>query len=364
MRSLCARALLLAMAVAVMPGAVAQEGWIDLFDGETLFGWQQLGNLEWQVENGAMACKHVRGAAGWIATTSVFADFELSAKIRVGDGGSTAVAVRAGLDGHPSENGASWITLSEPERSKPAFRDVAITAKGDSVTATVDGQSVEIQGGGAACGHVGVLYHCSGKIEVQEMKLRPLDMTPIFNGKDLEGWNVIPDHASVFSVVDGAINIKNGNGQIETANVYRDFVLQMSIFSNGDHLNSGVFFRGPVGEFWRGYESQVRNEWRQDDRTKPVDFGTGGIYGDQEARKVMSSDREWFEKTLVCHGNHMAVWINGHQVSDWLDMRLVSESWNGKEGYVPGPGTIHLQGHDPTTDLSFKDIRIQTYPTE
>lgn len=368
------------MALLVVPSVGAQDGWIDLFDQETLFGWTPLSTLEWSVDDGVMVCKHVRGACGWIATTSAFADFELVAKVRVEDGGSGALAVRAVLlDGHPGENGAALIPLSEPKRTKPPVREVRVTASGDTVTATVDGNPVKVENGGphtrkvvkggvrvrggpCAGGHIGVVYYGTGKIEVAEMKLRPLDMKSIFNGKDLEGWNILPDHASKFAVVDGALNIKDGNGQIETADVYKDFILQLSIFSNGDHLNSGVFFRGPVGEFWRGYESQVRNEWRKDDRTKPVDYGTGGIYGNQEARRVVPNDREWFEKTLVCHGSHIAVWVNGYQVSDWLDVRPVSEDSNGKEGYVPGPGTIHFQGHDPTTDLSFKDIRIQVCP--
>ena len=57
----------------------------------------------------------------------------------------------------------------------------------------------------------------------------------------------------------------------------------------------------------------------------------------------------------------MAVWVNGYQVSDFTDTRPVSPDANGKAGYVPGPGTIHLQGHDKTTDLSFRNIVIQEY---
>ncbi|HNR36188.1 MAG TPA: DUF1080 domain-containing protein, partial [Candidatus Hydrogenedentes bacterium] len=114
--------------------------------------------------------------------------------------------------------------------------------------------------------------------------------------------------------------------------------------------------------FWKGYESQVRNEWEGDDRAKPKDFGTGGNYGNQPARKVVSSDREWFTKTIVVDGNHAAVWINGYLTSDFLGVRPRSLQSQGKEGYVAGPGTITLQGHDPTTDLSFKNIVIQEYP--
>ena len=186
-------------------------------------------------------------------------------------------------------------------------------------------------------------------------------MESIFNGRNLDGWNVIPDRASVFTVVDGAINIKDGNGQIETAGVYKDFLLQLDIISSGEHLNSGVFFRGPVGVFWKGYESQVRNEWTGSNRNDPVDFGTGGNYGNQPARMVVSSDHEWFKKTIVCDGNHTAIWINGYLVSDFTDVRPASRQSDGKNGYVSGPGTIHLQGHDPTTDLSFKNIGIQVY---
>ena len=33
----------------------------------------------------------------------------------------------------------------------------------------------------------------------------------------------------------------------------------------------------------------------------------------------------------------------------------------GSTSAVPEAGTIHLQGHDPTTDLSFKNINLQSY---
>ena len=118
----------------------------------------------------------------------------------------------------------------------------------------------------------------------------------------------------------------------------------------------------PAGEFGKGYESQVRKQFGRNDRTRPVDFGTGGNYGNQAARKVVSSDYEWFSKTIVVNGNHTAIWINGYQVSDFLDTRPISREAQGKTGYVNQAGTINLQGHDPTTDLSFKNINVQEYP--
>ena len=75
---------------------------------------------------------------------------------------------------------------------------------------------------------------------------------------------------------------------------------------------------------------------------------------------VVSSDHEWFTKTIVAHGRHMAVWVNGYQVSDWTDPRPLHES--ARQGCRLEAGVISLQGHDPTTDLSFRNLRISAYP--
>src|SRR5690606_397712 len=101
--------------------------------------------------------------------------------------------------------------------------------------AKVDGAAAEIKGTRTR-GHIAFFYYGHGdrspkpsgwayriKAEIAEAKLQPLNLKLIFNGKDLSGWSVIPEHKSVFSVVDGAINIKNGNGQIETTELFKDF---------------------------------------------------------------------------------------------------------------------------------------------
>jgi len=56
----------------------------------------------------------------------------------------------------------------------------------------------------------------------------------------------------------------------------------------------------------------------------------------------------------------MAVWVNGTQVSDWTDPRAINES--PRQGCRLEAGVITLQGHDPTTDLSFRNLRIAEYP--
>ncbi len=336
--------------------------WLHLFDEGSLFGWTAQGEGNWHVNEGAIVCS--AGSGGMLATTSQFQDFELRAELRLKEGCSSGLVFRAPLEGHPSENGASVVWLEEPRGSGSPWRTIRVVAQGDEVSVSVDGEASEFVRGANRLGRVGILYHHNNDalVAVRKVQLRPLNLSPIFNGENLEGWNVLPGHASEFRVVDNAINITDGNGQIETAETYRNFLLQLDIISNGEHLNSGVFFRGPVGVFWKGYESQVRNQWAGNDRARPIDYGTGGIYGNQAARMVVPNDYEWFTKTIVVNDNRMAVWINGYQVSDFLDTRPVSPNGDGKAGYVAEAGTIHLQGHDPTTDLSFKNIVIQTYP--
>ncbi|MCL4692876.1 MAG: DUF1080 domain-containing protein [Candidatus Hydrogenedentes bacterium] len=350
-----------AMPPGVLPAEEAEAGWINLFDKETTFGWNAIGDAEWTVVDGVLTCQG--GSGGLLATSSQFADYELVVKIRVsGETPTTGVQVRSPLQGHFTENGAVYVPVTGSKDAAGDWHTIEVTANGGDVTAKLDGNAVTLDGRARSHGYIAIQYHGhGGKVEVSEAKLKPINMNAIFNGEDLTGWNIIEGHASVFTVKDGGINIENGNGQIETANLYKDFVLQLDIISNGTELNSGVFYRGPVGIFWKGYESQVRNHWT-DNRRNPYDFGTGGNYGNQPTRMVVSSDHEWFHKTIVVDGNHAAVWVNGYQTSDFTDTRPVSENSDGKAGYVPGPGTIHLQGHDPTTNLTFKNIEIQEYP--
>ena len=150
--------------------------------------------------------------------------------------------------------------------------------------------------------------------------------------------------------------MKNGRGLLETAGTYDNFALQFECFSNGKALNSGVFFRCIPGEFNNGYECQIQNGYKDGDRTKPQDCGTGGFYRRQDARRVVADDFQWFPMTLVASGPHMAAWVNGIQVSDWTDERKPDP--NPRKGLRLEAGTLQLQGHDPTTDLSFRNLRI------
>jgi hypothetical protein len=186
-------------------------------------------------------------------------------------------------------------------------------------------------------------------------------LKPLFSGKDLTDWSTDRTNKSEFSVTEsGEIAVKNGPGQLETNDTFGDFVIQFDCKVNGDGLNSGIFFRCIPGDVLMGYESQIQNAMKDGDPTKPVDAGTGAIYRRTTARRIAARDHEWFTKTIVADGPHIAVWVNGYQVTDWTDDRERHE--NPRKGLRTEPGTIAIQGHDPTTDLLFRNLKIAELP--
>jgi hypothetical protein len=202
---------------------------------------------------------------------------------------------------------------------------------------------------------------------LRNVKLRPLETKPLFNGKDLSGWSVNKADpkrmASKWEVTkDGELSLKNGTGDLVSDKQFDDFVLQLDCKTLGPALNSGVFFRNIPGQYQNGYECQIQNSHKEGDRTKPSDFGTGAIYRRIPARKVVSNDNEWFTMTVVARGKHISTWVNGYQTVDWTDDRPADE--NPRKGYRAEKGPLSLQGHDPSTDLLFRNIRIAEMPVE
>src|SRR5262245_1363490 len=64
---------------------------------------------------------------------------------------------------------------------------------------------------------------------------------PLFNGKDLSGWQVTDCEAVV---EDGLLILKNGDGFVRTDHRYGDFVLDLDWRSRKkDKWDSGVYFR-------------------------------------------------------------------------------------------------------------------------
>jgi hypothetical protein len=350
------------------------DGWILLFDGESLYGWEPAPQANWKAADGMISVSE--GEKGLLCTTSEFSDYVFKCDFKAPAATNSGIFLRTPVKPTDPAKDCYELNIAAPEvspfsnggfvgRQKATkyveaasqWRSYEVTLEGAHAVVKIDGETVLDYTDPAPLkrGRIGLQLN-SGPVEFRNIKLKPLALKSIFNGKDLTGWHGHPDSKSVFTVSDiGAINVKNGRGQLESDAQFGDFVAQWECFSNGKHLNSGIFFRSIPGELTNGYECQIQNGYENGDRTKPIDCGTGGFYRRQDARKVMADDFTWFYQTLIVSGPHMACWVNGVQVSDWTDVR--KPHVNPRNGLRLEPGTLIIQGHDPTTDLSFRNLR-------
>jgi hypothetical protein len=368
------------------------EGWISLFDGETLFGWTPTSKANWKVEDGAITVSE--GEQGFLMTNSEFADYELYFEYKAPKSTNSGVFLRTALNptdpakdcyelniapndnpfptgslvGRHKRNREQYInpklTSDIVAQSKDGWSRVRVRVAGDRITlATVDydGWNEFYQDPHPLLrGHIGLQFR-EGPVAFRNIRLKPLGLQPMLNGKDLAGWNDDQKKTSTFAVTpEGELRVTNGSGQLESDATYADFTMQFETRVDGDGLNSGVFFRCIPREYMNGYECQISNKITDGDPTKPTDFGTGAIYRRIAARKVNARDHEWFTTTLVATGPHIAVWVNGLQVTDWTDKRPPND--NPRSGLRTAAGTISLQGHDPTTDIRFRNMRIGELP--
>lgn len=353
------------------------EGWILLFDGETLFGWRAVSDANWSVADGAITASE--GSPGLLRTTSQFSDFALSIDFRVDKDSKSGLFLRTSPKPTNPKTQACVVALGAGDAAAPpgslverkkaelsaaqeGWQTLLVTADGGEITVRLDGTEVlkYTDSDPLGRGYIGLEF-AGDPVAFRNIKLRPLRTQSLFSGKDLAGWVTYPDLASLVTVTDqGEMRIQNGKGQIETEGKYADFILQIEAFVNGENLNSGVFFRCIPGESMNGYESQINNAMKDGDPAKPGDCGTGGIFRRQDARKIVAKDFEWLSKTIHACGNHVAVWVNGIQVTDWTDGRKADK--NPRKGLRTEPGTIQLQGHDPTTDFLFRNMRISELP--
>jgi hypothetical protein len=327
-----------------------REGWLLLFDGESTFGWKIDG--EAKVEKGVLI---------------------------LGGKKETKAEISPRLETYDFRCQAAWTGDSPPAFSSSGDRVAVRRGKPGEFNEV----SSEVATPGKGLQPFVVAIEAGQTLRLQNVKVRPLGLKSIFNGKDLTGWKEHPGKKSKFSVTaEGWLNVKNGPGDLQTTGLHDDFVLQLECISNGKHLNSGIFFRAIPGQYQQGYEAQIRNQFHPEADQKytiedydpkthklagkrtilspAVDYGTGAIYRRMPARKEVARDGEWFTMTVIARGRHLATWVNGYPEVDWIDNRPASD--NARNGYRAEKGAISIQGHDPTTDLSFRNLRIVVLP--
>jgi len=106
------------------PGANATAGatWRTLFDGSSLAGWTQVGDANWQLQDGAIAAD---SGTGFLLTAASYADFDLDLEFWVTPDANSGVFIRCA---NPSEIGAATcyeVNIFD-KRPDPTYRTGAI----------------------------------------------------------------------------------------------------------------------------------------------------------------------------------------------------------------------------------------------
>jgi hypothetical protein len=362
-----------------MTNTQVSEGWIALFDGESLFGWSTAKSRCWEMNptERTISCE-AESKPEMLRTTAQFDDYVLELEFKLAANSLGKVLLRTnpkpknlGTDCYAIQIGN---TIAGPplgsivDRANSSLQNASTADKWHRLKVSASGPKIRVWINGKQTvstedpkplgrGYIGAQVD-DGEIAFRNIRLQPLGPQKLINGKDLTGWNTEKRMDSEYTITKaGELSVVNGRGQLESSAKFADFVLSFQCKTNAAGLNSGVFFRCIPGDLMNGYECQIQNEIKNGNPGLPKDCGTGGIFRRANARRVNANDQDWFSTTLVATGPRISVWVNGLQVTDWVDRRKPAA--NPRRGYRSEAGTLAIQGHDPTTDLLFREFKAR-----
>ncbi len=182
---------------------------------------------------------------------------------------------------------------------------------------------------------------------------------PLFNGKNLDGWNV--DTASAWSVRDGVLIGKTPgltyNEFLRTKRDYSDFVLKLSMRIINGKGNSGVQFRSkPVPD------SHEVSGYQADAGASPQGFVYYGcLYDESRRRKILACPPKqiqskialdaWHDYTITAKGNRIRLEVDGVETVDYTEQDPGIET----TGFI----ALQVHGAKHPIEVHFKDVRIR-----
>ncbi|HXY32664.1 MAG TPA: DUF1080 domain-containing protein, partial [Planctomycetaceae bacterium] len=104
--------------------AEINEGWISLFDGRTLYGWEPNGDRNWSVRGGTIVADH--GKPGLLLTTYELVDYEFRCDYRLEMGGDGRIFLRTPFSPKNPAKDCYELSLSD---SDPAFPTGSIVGR-------------------------------------------------------------------------------------------------------------------------------------------------------------------------------------------------------------------------------------------
>lgn len=195
---------------------------------------------------------------------------------------------------------------------------------------------------------------------------------PLFNGRDLSGWEQCNISPETFSVRDGMI-VTTGSpvGTLRTARMYENFIIEFEWRHMKVGGNSGLFIWAdglPVtgSPFSRGIEIQVldpgfnvkgKNEWYSTHgdifAVNGAVLTVAGRISPNGARSFPSEERtksspEWNHYRLVANNGDISLSVNGKEVT-------IARAASPRKGYL----MLESEG----SECHFRNIRIKELPS-
>jgi 3-keto-disaccharide hydrolase len=398
-------------------------GFVQLFDGKTLTGWDGNPKL-WSVVDGAIVGRTTpenptKGNTFLIWRHGLLCDFELRLSWKI-EGGNSGVQYRsrdygkwvsggyqADIDanhrytgilyeergrgimvnrGEKVERGPGQSVVVEKVSSDAAvgeavnrdgWNEYVITARGNTLTQTLNGVPTMVlidneKAKAASCGVLALQLHAGPPMTVRFRSIRLKRLTPeggesLFDGQTLTGWkrhDALPGHgvAGKWVVEDGAIvGIQDPPGQGGFLTTFRTFKdFQFECETQVDWpFDSGIFLR--VGP--QGKSHQVTIDYRDGGDIGGIycPWTQGSVHRSPEGIKHFKKGA-WNHLKISCQGEpaRIKVWVNGTQVTDF---QHTAASTKG----VPKEGTLCLQVHPggegyDQSKARFRNLRIGELP--
>src|ERR1700741_1174107 len=180
----------------VAPEAASQDaGWVTLFDGKSLDGWDQVGESNWRVEDGAIVVDKMAGKdAGYLVTKNSYKNFVVRVEFWPSDNANSGIYFRC-LDAKKITDRTCYEANIFDQRPDPSYGTGAITrymeinpmpkaggkwntfeitAKGRDITVVLNGEkTAELRNGMFDEGSI-ALQHGAGTIKFRKVQIKPL----------------------------------------------------------------------------------------------------------------------------------------------------------------------------------------------
>lgn len=182
----------------------------------------------------------------------------------------------------------------------------------------------------------------------------------LFDGKSLNGWRA-SENPGTFKVENGTIVVKGPRAHLFYVGTvmnhdFKNFELKVRLMTLPGS-NSGIYFHTEYQDNgWplKGYEVQVNNshtDWRR----------TGSLYSIQDVKEVSVKDNEWYTEHIIVRGKNVTIKINDKTVVEYTEPDNVERS-KDQAGRVISNGTFALQGHDPESQVIYKEVMVRPLP--